>query len=89
MEDHKEEFMNGVWRLPANYVSITIVQGAVPHRYRVSYEGQDPLVQVEWDTGNTGLLTGTTIDVTALWLRICPNGEPRSYPLAGEYEALD
>ena len=81
--------MDGVWRLPPNYVSTTIVQGAAPHRYRVSYEGQDSLIGLDWDTGNIGLLTGTTIDVTAVWLKIRPNGDPRTYPLEGGYEALD
>jgi hypothetical protein len=85
----RREFMKGVWRLPPNYISISIVVGTAPHRYRVSYEGQDPLVQVYWDEGSRGLLTGTTIDVTGVWLEIRPNGEPRTYPLEGGYKALD
>jgi hypothetical protein len=47
------------------------------------------MVTVEWDTGNVGLLSGTTIDVTAQWIRITPNGPPLTYELSGEYEALD
>jgi hypothetical protein len=82
--------VEGTWRLPPNYQSIHIVEGSLsPHRYRVSYTGQDPLVQVHWDTGSSGLLTGTTIDVTALWIKIVPNGGPRPHPLAGEYMSLD
>ena len=81
--------MEGVWILSANHVSATFVQGTSPHRYRISYEGQDQLVKVQWDTGDVGLLSGTTIDVTAQWIRISPNGEPRPYALSGEYEALD
>lgn len=81
--------MKGIWILPPNYVSIPIVQGTSPHRYRIFYEGQDHLVQVEWDTGSVGLGSGTTIDVTAQWIRIKPNGPARPYALAGEYDALD
>jgi hypothetical protein len=81
--------MKGVWKLPPNYVSIRIVEGLVPHRYRISYEGQDNLVKVNWDKGESGLLSGTTIDVTAQWIQIEPNGPPRTYLLSGEYEALD
>jgi hypothetical protein len=82
--------MKGVWILPPNYVSIPIVEGGTcPHRYRIFYEGQDNLVQVQWDTGNVGLGSGTTIDVTAQWIRIAPTGDPRAYALSGEYEALD
>lgn len=82
--------MKGIWRLPPNYSSIHIVLGNTsPYRYRISYHGQDSLVQVHWDTGNTGLLSETTIDVTAKWIKISPNGDPREYVLSGEYEALD
>ena len=81
--------MKGVWKLPENYESIPIVQGTSPHRYRIFYEGQDNMVKVEWDTGDVGLLSGTTIDVTSQWIRIAPNGPPRAYALSGEYEALD
>ena len=65
------------------------MEGKSPHRYRIFYEGQDHMVKVEWDGGDVGLLSGTTIDVTAQWIRIAPNGPPRTYALAGEYEALD
>ncbi len=81
--------MKGIWKLPPNYAGTHIVLVTSPHRYRISYEGQDSLVQVHWDTGNIGLGSGTTIDVTAQWIRISPNGEPRPYALSGEYEALD
>ena len=81
--------MKGVWMLPPNYVSIRIVDCASPHRYRISYEGQDQLVTVKWDTGDRGLLSGTTFDVEAEWIQIEPNGQPRPHALAGEYEALD
>ena len=43
---------------------------------------------VNWDTGNTGLLSGTTFDVTAKWIEIAPNGPARPHELSGEYEAL-
>jgi hypothetical protein len=88
VRERRNEDMKGTWRLPPNYESIRIVEGETPHRYRISFNGPDHLVLVNWDTGNTGLLSGTTFDVTAKWIEIAPNGPARPHELSGEYEAL-
>ena len=52
--------MNGKWKLPPNYISIRIVGGLVAHRYRISYQGRDPLVNVNCDKLKMSLLSGMT-----------------------------
>ncbi len=81
--------MIGTWRLPRNYIEITIVHSTRLDRYRISYKGRDSLVQIRFDNKTIGLLSGTTIDVTAKRIRMRPNGKPRGYSLSGQYEHLD